>query len=336
MAGGPVAAPPARPCSGTCASASHPGLHGWPTAPAHAARLGFHRASTGTFNPVFGVNWPTRTSPSRTASWPLPESLIDQVISGHAGARVVPQGEGPAAPGGAFHCRRPRHRTAGWRAASALADFQWMRCAPTRYGMRWSASQVGGTIETAAQRYVGGPPGRFGGCGRQAAALPTAGAADAPADCRVPMPACGGAGGAAGDRTSSAALRTPAERNGRPARRVTCWIGTDLRGSARRAAHAPLCSVKANGQLDAAQSPPPRLAALARPMPSVHRRAGGAWRARSALGALAQLWRDTPATAAIAQCQLRAGDCARLDRVQSPTASPPRVGRCRLLFHGAH
>ena len=133
---------------GTCASAcTLVFMAGQPRQLTPGARLGFHRASTGTFNPVFEELANQNLAASyRQAGL---ARVADRQDPGHAGAQhVVPQGEGPARPGGAI-AADPRHRTA---AGGQLKPRRLPGCAA--HPPVWDALErrQGGTIETAAQR----------------------------------------------------------------------------------------------------------------------------------------------------------------------------------------
>ena len=208
-------------------------------------------------------------------------------------------------------------------AGSSSLPTSRMRCAPTWYRDALERRQ-GGTIETVAQR-MGGPLGRLGGCGG--------------AGCRAHRWRSSApqliAGADAGLRRRYVqlvtdqlkALRTPAERNGRPGCRDL--LDNRLTRPARRCP-CPCRCVKANG----CWTPPsPRRRWLPRPPNAIETEVLARSMGASALGALATVARH-PATAATpnASCE---PVIALLDRVQSQPPARRELAE-RLLFHGAH
>ena len=206
---------------GTCAPVPAPWSSWRPTAPAHAgcaARLptALPRAPSTRCS----RNWPTRTSLPRTLAGLA--RVADRQDPGHAGAQHVVPLRGTCKAWWR-HCRRPRHRTAAGGQLKPRRLQDALRTHPV-----WDALErrQGGTIETAAQRVVGGPLGRLGGCGEvQAAAL-------SPLAQQMPQLI---AGADAGLRRRYVQLVTdqlrhcaPAERNGRP--RLPRPVGRPTRG----------------------------------------------------------------------------------------------------------
>lgn len=307
---------------GTCASAcTLVFMAGQPRQLTPGARLGFHRASTGTFNPVF-EELANQNLAASYRKLGLPESLIDKTLATPARSMWFPKErdlQGLVAP-----LPQTLDIELPLAGSSGLADFQdALRTHPV-----WDALErrQGGTIETAAQRMWAARSAGLADAEVQAAAL-------SPLAQQMPQLIAGADAGLRRRYVQLVtdqlkALRTPAERNGRPG----CRDLLDGRLAARPTLPMPLQVRESQWLLDAAQSPPPRW--LPRPPNAIETEVLARSMGASALGALAQLWRDTPATAATpnASCE---PVIALLDRVQSQPPARRELAE-RLLFHGAH
>jgi hypothetical protein len=306
---------------GTCASAcTLVFLAGEPRHLAPEGQLGFHRASTGTYNPVFEelANQELAKTYRRLG---LPQTMIDKTLATPSRSMwFVPREELQAY---ALIAPSPRTMAVALPAAgSPLADFDdALRIHPV-----WVAldRRNAGTIETVAKRMHAARAAGASDEGVQSAAL-------APLAAQMPALVQGTDGQLrrryvqiVSDQLK--ALRAPAQPGTRPG----CRDLLDGRLSAREQLPVELQAREAAWLLDAATGSPPRW----QPKPPtpieievLDRSVGSA-----AMGMLSRLWvdaPDAPPTAVGASCD---PVIAMLDRL--PAQSPARRELAeRLLFH---
>lgn len=306
---------------GTCASAcTLVFLAGNPRHLAPEAQLGFHRASTGTYNPVFEelANQELAKTYRRLG---LPQPMIDKTLATPSRSMwFVPREDLQAY---SLIAPSPRTMAVALPAAGApLADFDdALRVHPV-----WAAldQRNAGTIEAVAKRM-------------HAARAAGASDEDVPSTSLAPLAAqmpglVQGTDGQLRRRyvqivaDQLKALRTPAKPGTRPG----CRDLLDGRLGVREELPVELQAREAAWLLDAARGTPPRW----QPKPpspieiEVLDRSVGT----SAMGMLARLWADTPdapATAAGASCD---PVIAMLDRLPAQTPARRELAE-RLLFH---
>jgi len=304
---------------GTCASAcTLVFLAGSSRHLAPEGRLGFHRASTGTYNPVFEEL--ANQELARTyRELGLPQSMIDKTLrTPSRGMWFAPREELQAH---ALIAPSPRTMAITLPGAQApLADYDdALRLHPV-----WEAldRRTQGTIETVAKRMWTARSAGADDEAVQAAAL-------APLAGQMPGLVNGTDGvlrrryvQLVGDQLK--ALRTPAQAGARPA----CRDLLDGRLSARLQLPLELQARETQWLLDAANGTPPRW--LPKPPSAIEIEVFNRTVGPSAMGMLSRLWADAPpAGGGGASCE---PVIATLDRLQ---AQPParRELAEKLLFH---
>jgi hypothetical protein len=306
---------------GTCASAcTLVFMAGQPRQLTPGARLGFHRASTGTFNPVF-EELANQNLAASYRKLGLPESLIDKTLATPARTMWFPQTRdlvGLVAP-------LPQTLEIELPAAtgSGLPDFQdALRTHPV-----WDALErrENGTIQAVAQRMW---EARSSGAADevvQAAALPPLAQQMPTLIASVDVAMRHRYVQLVNDQLK--AVRTAPQRNARPA----CRDLLDGRLAGRTQLPLPLQVRESQWVLEAAQSKPPRW--LPRPPNPIETEVLARTLGPGAQGALAGLWRDTPASTPTpnASCEPL---IALLDRVQTQPPARRELAE-RLLFYTA-
>lgn len=304
---------------GTCASAcTLVFLAGNPRRLAPEGQLGFHRASTGTYNPVF-EELANQQLAKTYRELGLPESMIDTTLRTSSRSMwFVPREELQAH---ALIAPSPRTLAIPLPAANgSVADFDdALHMHPV-----WEALErrTAGTIDTVAKRMWAARAAGAADEEVQAAAL---------APLAQQMPALINGTDAVLRRRyvqlvgeQLKALRTPPQPGARPA----CRDLLDGRLAARQLLPLDAQARETQWLLEVANSAPPRW--LPKPpsaieMEVLNRSVGGA-----ALGMLGRLWADVPAGSGTASCE---PVIAMLDRV---AAQPParRALAEKLLFQG--
>lgn len=306
---------------GTCASAcTLVFLAGNPRHLAPEGQLGFHRASTGTYNPVF-EELANQQLAKTYRELGLPQTMIDKTLrTPSRGMWFVPREELQAH---ALIAPSPRTMAIPLPATDApLADYDdALRLHPV-----WAALErrSGGTVQTVAKRML---------AARKAGATDDDVQATALAPLAVQMPALvNGTDGVLRRRyvqlvsEQLKALRTPAKAGARPA----CRDLLDGRLGAREHLPMELQAREAAWLLDAATGTPTRW--TSKPPSAIEVEVLDRSVGSAAMGMLSRLWSDTPNSTAAAVGAPCEPVIALLDRL--PAQPPARRELAeRLLFH---
>ncbi|MEO6276799.1 hypothetical protein [Roseateles sp.] len=304
---------------GTCASAcTLVFLAGNPRQLAPEGQLGFHRASTGTYNPVF-EELANQELAKTYRELGLPQTMIDTTLrTSSSNMWFVPREELQAH---ALIAPSPRTLAIPLPPAGAgLADFDdALRMHPV-----WEALErrTAGTIETVAQRMLAARSAGAADEEVQAAALPPL---------AQQMPALINGTDAVLRRRylqivgeQLQALRTPTQPGARPA----CRDLLDGRLAARQLLPLDAQAREAQWLLEVANSAPPRW--LPKPPSAIEMEVLDRSVGNSALGMLGRLWADAPTASGAASCE---PVIAMLGRVAAQSPARRQLAE-RLLFQG--
>lgn len=304
---------------GTCASAcTLVFLAGSPRQLAPEGQLGFHRASTGTYNPVF-EELANQQLAKTYRELGLPETMIDKTLDTPARSMwFAPREELQAH---ALIAPSPRTLAVPLPPAHAsLADFDdALRMHPV-----WEALErrTHGTIATVARRMHEARTAGAADEDVQAAALPLL---------AREMPALINGTDAVLRRRyvqivgeQLRALRMPTQPGARPA----CRDLLDGHLAARRLLPLDAQAREAQWLLEVANSAPPRW--LPKPPNDIELEVLSRSVGSPALGMLGRLWADAPAGAGAASCE---SVLAMLDRLPAQPPARRQLAE-RLLFHG--